>query len=88
MTAFGDADAATAVQRRLVLEVQTALGLGLYRVDASDRMPPSIGGWVEGSSEQSAFYAGMVDWVDGVRSIDQVFADIEAAWEELRAAEN
>ena len=27
----------------------------------------------------------MLDWVDGVRSIDQVFADIDAEWAALRA---
>ena len=27
----------------------------------------------------------MLDWVDGTRSIDQVFADIDAEWAALRA---
>ena len=27
----------------------------------------------------------MLDWVDGVRSIDEVFADIDAEWAALRA---
>ena len=32
-----------------------------------------------------AFYRGMLDWVDGDRSIDQVFADIDAEWAALGA---
>ena len=34
-----------------------------------------------------AFCQGMVDYVDGVRAMDQVLSDIEAAWVELEAAE-
>ena len=29
----------------------------------------------------------MLDWVDGVRTIDQVFADIDAEWAALKARE-
>ena len=31
-----------------------------------------------------AFWQGMVDWVDGTRTIEQVFADIDAEWAALR----
>ena len=31
-----------------------------------------------------AFWQGMVDWVDGTRTIEQVFADIDAKWAALR----
>jgi hypothetical protein len=27
----------------------------------------------------------MIDWVDGIRSIDQVFADIDTEWAALKA---
>jgi hypothetical protein len=29
------------------------------------------------------FFQGMVDWVDGTRPIEKVFADIDAAWAAL-----
>ena len=32
-----------------------------------------------------AFWQGMLDWVDGIRTIDQVFADIDAEWAALEA---
>ena len=31
-----------------------------------------------------AFWQGMLDWVDGVRTIDQVFADIDEEWAALK----
>ena len=39
----------------------------------------------DGELVAGAFWQGMLDWVDGVRTIDQVFADIDAEWEALRA---
>ncbi len=36
---------------------------------------------------QGAFYAGMIDWVDGVRTIDKVLSDIDAAWAALKLDE-
>ncbi len=30
-----------------------------------------------------AFWQGMIDWVDGVRPIDEILADIDTAWAEL-----
>ena len=43
-------------------------------------LDPSVPSWRVGP-----FYQGMLDWVDGVRSIDEVFADIDAEWAALRA---
>ena len=56
----------------------------MWRYDASDLMPTQIGGWTEGVGP-GAFWQGMLDWVDGVRTIDQVFADIDAEWAALKA---
>ena len=67
---------------------QTALAAGVFRFDASDLMPAEIGGATEdddGETVAGAFWQGMLDWVDGVRSIDQVFADIDAEWAALKA---
>jgi len=36
---------------------------------------------------RGAFLQGMLDWVDGIRTIDQVFADIDAEWATLKAAD-
>ena len=41
--------------------------------------------WTTTASSAGAFWQGMLDWVDGIRSIDQVFADIDAEWAALRA---
>ena len=41
-------------------------------------MPPQIGSL--GAEGPGAFWQGMLDWVDGVRTRDQVLSDIEAAW--------
>ncbi|MDJ0767817.1 MAG: extracellular solute-binding protein [Ilumatobacter sp.] len=78
-------DPSSAVRGRLYEQTRDALAGGTFRLDASDLMPPVIGGWIDDPPTQSAFYAGMNDWVDGVRTIDQVLADIETAWEALRA---
>jgi len=46
-------------------------------------------GFTEGDNGEviaGAFWQGMLDWVDGVRTIDQVFADIDAEWAALKAA--
>ena len=86
MSAYGDAaaDPAAAVRLAMASAAQTALSTDVWRYDASDLMPAEIGGWTEGIGP-GAFWQGMVDWVDGVRPIDQVFADIDAAWAALRA---
>ena len=45
-------------------------------------MPDEIGGVIDG--KPAAFFQGMIDWVDGTRTIEQVFVDIDATWEALR----
>jgi alpha-glucoside transport system substrate-binding protein len=83
-TYAADGDPAIAIRTQLAGLAQSALGSGTLRVDASDAMPGAIG--AQGASlEPGAFWRGMLDWVDGVRSIDQVFADIDAEWAALRA---
>ncbi len=64
--------------------VRTALDAGVWRYDASDLMPTEIGGWTDGIGP-GAFWQGLIDWVDGVRTIDQVFSDIDAEWAALEA---
>jgi hypothetical protein len=61
-----------------------ALAAGVWRFDASDLMPIKIGAasYEEGPG---AFYQGMLDYVDGVRTMDQALSDIEAAWVALGA---
>lgn len=70
-----------------VLGARGALQAGIFRVDASDFMPREIGGWLDEPPAQSAFYSGMNDCADGVRTIDQVLADIEADRADLQAQE-
>ena len=48
-------------------------------------MPREIGGWLDDPPAQSAFYAGMIDWVDGVRTIEEVLVDIDEAWRALES---
>ena len=64
--------------------VRDAVGAGVFRFDASDLMPPEIGA-VGPDRERGAFWQGMLDFTDGVRTIEQVLADIEADWVALEA---
>jgi alpha-glucoside transport system substrate-binding protein len=52
--------------------VQAAITAGQYRFDGSDLMPPVVGA--------GEFWFGITDLLDGVRTIPQVLADIDAAW--------
>ena len=63
---------------------QTAQESGVLRFDASDLLPPEIGAGIDGVLK-GAFWQGMIDWVDEVRTIDRVFADIDAQWAALKA---
>ena len=65
--------------------VESALQSNAFRLDASDQMPDEIGGLTD--IGRGAFLQGMLDWVDGIRTIDQVFADIDAEWATLKAAD-
>jgi hypothetical protein len=70
------------VRRRVAVATLSAVKSNAFRMDASDLMPAEIGGLTfEGGL--GAFYQGMVDWVDGTRTIEKVFADIDAAWAAL-----
>jgi hypothetical protein len=84
--AYGDADLDPTVgaRTRVASVAQSALASGLFRFDASDLMPIEIGYPTEDDGPP-AFYRGMLAWVDGTRSIDQVFADIDAEWAALKA---
>jgi alpha-glucoside transport system substrate-binding protein len=62
-----------------------ALAAGTWRFDASDLMPSVIGGFAD--EVPGAFWQGMLDFVDGVRPMDQVLSDIETAWVALEAEE-
>jgi len=83
---YGDAshDPGVGVRRRLHEVAHSALHSDAFRMDASDLMPDEIGGLTV-DQRPGAFYQGMVDWVDGTRTIDQVFHDIDAAWAALDA---
>jgi alpha-glucoside transport system substrate-binding protein len=61
---------------------QDAIASGAFRFDASDLMPGPIGSATP-EGEPGAFWQGMVDVVDGKRTMEQVLTDIEAAWQEL-----
>ena len=85
-SSYGDGaeDPAAAVRIALASTARTALDADVWRYDASDLMPTQIGGWTDGVGP-GAFWQGLLDWVDGIRTIDQVFADIDAEWAALEA---
>ena len=62
--------------------ISEAIADDRLRLDGSGSMPPSIGFIADG--EPGSFFRGMVDWADGRRTIDEVFADIDADWAALR----
>jgi alpha-glucoside transport system substrate-binding protein len=52
--------------------VQDAILAGQFRFDASDLMPPDVG--------SGTFWTGITELVDGLKTIPQVLADIDASW--------
>jgi alpha-glucoside transport system substrate-binding protein len=82
---YGDAsqNPGVDVRRRLADATRSALRSDAFRMDASDLMPEEIGG-VTFEDGLGAFYQGMVDWVNGTRTIEEVFADIDSKWAALR----
>jgi alpha-glucoside transport system substrate-binding protein len=80
----GAADPAAAVRIAMSSATRTALDADVWRYDASDLMPTQIGGWSEGVGP-GAFWQGLLDWVDGIRTIEEVLADIDAEWAALKA---
>jgi serine/threonine protein kinase/DNA-binding SARP family transcriptional activator/ABC-type glycerol-3-phosphate transport system substrate-binding protein len=73
------------VRTELGIIARDAIAAGVWRFDASDVMPREIGAF--DGEQLGAFWQGMVDYVDGVRTMDQVLSDIEAAWVALEVAE-
>ena len=76
---------------RLCQELKDALVSGQLRIDASDFMPPEIGGVVgepeTGGAVRGAFLQGMLDYVaQGEESLDGILATIDAAWPEQDSA--
>ncbi len=65
-------------------EARTAVATNSWRYDASDLMPGAIGSF-DAEGNVGAFWQGMLDVVDGVRSMDEVLTDIEEAWQALEA---
>lgn len=82
---YGDptTDPEAAVKLRLALLQKAALESDSLRIDASDLMPPDIGG-LKADGSPGAFFQAMINWVDGTRSIEQAFADIDAEWAALK----
>lgn len=64
--------------------VQHAWQTSEWRFDGSDLMPGSIGAFMP-EWQPGSFWKGMLDYVDGKRSIEQVMHDIEADWVALEA---
>ena len=51
---------------------QIAIDADVFRYDGSDLMPTAVGG--------GSFWAGMVQWMTGSKTTQQVVDDIEASW--------
>ena len=76
---------------RMCQELKDALVAGQLRLDASDFMPPEIGGVVgepqSGGAVRGAFLQGMLDYVaQREGSLDRILATIDAAWPEQDSA--
>jgi alpha-glucoside transport system substrate-binding protein len=53
-------------------QTHAAIKADLFRFDASDLMPPEVG--------EGTFWSGIVDLVDGTKTIPQVLNEIDASW--------
>lgn len=77
-------------ERQVRIELGTAvldaLAADLWRFDASDLMPPAIGA-VTSDGILGAFWQGMLDVVDGTRTMSEVLSDIEQAWTALETGD-
>jgi len=59
---------------------RSSLSAGLQRFDASDEMPPQVGGVLDGQP-RGRFLQAMLDYVDaGPANLDELLASIDAAW--------
>jgi alpha-glucoside transport system substrate-binding protein len=51
----------------------------VFRYDGSDLMPTAVGG--------GSFWTGMVEWISGDKTAEQVTSEIEDSWPEEEASE-
>jgi ABC-type glycerol-3-phosphate transport system substrate-binding protein len=81
---YGDVnkDPHAGVRVRLAEAARSAVQSNSFRFDASDGMPPDIGG-TTADGQPGAFYRAMKNWVDGRRTIDQAFANVDSEWAAL-----
>ena len=80
-----ESEAKQAVRAALGEVTRDAIAAGVWRFAASDLMPGPIGSFDR--DELGAFWHGMIDYVDGERTMDQVLSDIEATWVALEQGE-
>lgn len=73
---FSAPDAATRVA---IHEIQrSAIDANAWRWDGSDQMPARFGTWAGTPPEPGPFLEGMSDWINEVRPIDEILADLDA----------
>jgi alpha-glucoside transport system substrate-binding protein len=72
------------VRLRLHQENRAAIEAGTYRLDASDLMPLEFSTWTN-EYAPGPFWQGMIDWVDRVKPIEEILADIQTAREAFDA---
>ncbi len=70
------------VLRSIGEAAREAIAAGVWRYDASDLMPGAIGLY-DDNGNPGAFFTGMLDVVDGRRTMDQMLTDVEAKWQSL-----
>lgn len=61
-------------------ENRAAIDAGVWRADASDLMPLSFASWTD-DYIPGPYWQGMLDWVDSVKPIEEILADIQVARE-------
>jgi DNA-binding SARP family transcriptional activator/ABC-type glycerol-3-phosphate transport system substrate-binding protein len=75
------------LQRDTARWLAAAQEQGLVRFDASDLMPPRLGGaGIDAETSESwrgAFFQGMLDYTADPSTLDQVLAEIEQTWQGL-----
>ena len=64
------------MKRRMVDDLRAALDGATLRPPAHHAMPDGIGGL----GGANAFFDGIIDWVDGERTLEEVFEDIDSQW--------
>jgi DNA-binding SARP family transcriptional activator/ABC-type glycerol-3-phosphate transport system substrate-binding protein len=72
---------ANAERIRMCQQLQDSLRSDLWRLDASDFMPPEVGGVLPGPGVRGVFLQAMLDYVaQGEARLDHLLATIDAAW--------